>query len=230
MCEKSDCAVMLVVPFSGAFDFVNKQFLCNPHGCRLPGMSTLLSSSAGRQIGGSRVHFSGLKHGSVMTLSLRPNEFQPMYCPFCKAQDTKVVDSRLVAEGEQVRRRRECLQCGERFTTYEGAELVMPRIVKQNGNREAFDETKLRAGLQRALEKRPVSVEDVEAALARIKQSLRATGERELPSRRLGEVVMNELRELDQVAYVRFASVYRSFQDLNEFRSEIDRLEKKRTK
>ncbi|MEP4545956.1 MAG: transcriptional regulator NrdR [Saccharospirillum sp.] len=152
-----------------------------------------------------------------------------MHCPFCKAQDTKVIDSRLVAEGEQVRRRRECLQCGERFTTYEGAELVMPRIVKQNGNREPFDEMKLRAGLQRALEKRPVSVEEVEAALARIKQSLRATGERELPSRRLGEVVMNELRELDQVAYVRFASVYRSFQDLNEFRSEIDRLEKKRT-
>lgn len=151
-----------------------------------------------------------------------------MHCPFCKAQDTKVIDSRLVAEGEQVRRRRECLQCGERFTTYEGAELVMPRIVKQNGNREPFDEMKLRAGLQRALEKRPVSVEEVEAALARIKQSLRATGERELPSRRLGEVVMNELRELDQVAYVRFASVYRSFQDLNEFRSEIDRLEKKR--
>ncbi len=152
-----------------------------------------------------------------------------MHCPFCKAQDTKVIDSRLVAEGEQVRRRRECLQCGERFTTYEGAELVMPRIVKQNGNREPFDEMKLRAGLQRALEKRPVSVEEVEAALARIKQSLRATGERELPSRRLGEIVMNELRELDQVAYVRFASVYRSFQDLSEFRSEIDRLEKKRT-
>lgn len=152
-----------------------------------------------------------------------------MHCPFCKAQDTKVIDSRLVAEGEQVRRRRECLQCGERFTTYEGAELVMPRIVKQNGNREPFDEMKLRAGLQRALEKRPVSVEEVEAALARIKQSLRATGERELPSRRLGEIVMNELRELDQVAYVRFASVYRSFQDLNEFRSEIDRLEKKRS-
>jgi transcriptional repressor NrdR len=152
-----------------------------------------------------------------------------MHCPFCKAQDTKVIDSRLVAEGEQVRRRRECLLCGERFTTYEGAELVMPRIVKQNGNREPFDEAKLRAGLQRALEKRPVSIEEVEAALARIKQSLRATGERELPSRRLGEVVMNELRELDQVAYVRFASVYRSFQDLNEFRSEIDRLEKKHT-
>jgi transcriptional repressor NrdR len=150
-----------------------------------------------------------------------------MHCPFCKAQDTKVIDSRLVAEGEQVRRRRECVQCGERFTTYEGAELVMPGIVKQNGNREPFDEIKLRAGLRRALEKRPVSVEEVEAAVARIKQSLRATGERELPSRRLGEVVMNELRELDQVAYVRFASVYRSFQDLSEFRTEIDRLEMK---
>lgn len=150
-----------------------------------------------------------------------------MHCPFCKAQDTKVIDSRLVAEGEQVRRRRECLNCGERFTTYEGAELVLPRIVKQNGNREPFDERKLRAGLQRALEKRPVSVEDIEAAIVRVKQALRATGERELDSRRVGEVVMNELRDLDQVAYVRFASVYRSFQDLSEFRSEIDRLEKK---
>lgn len=147
-----------------------------------------------------------------------------MYCPFCKAQDTKVIDSRLVAEGEQVRRRRECNLCGERFTTYEGAELVMPRIIKQNGNREPFDEAKLRAGLQRALEKRPVSVEEVEAAVARVKQALRATGERELPSRRVGEAVMDELRELDQVAYVRFASVYRSFQDLDEFRAEIDRL------
>ncbi|GGX56152.1 transcriptional regulator NrdR [Saccharospirillum salsuginis] len=152
-----------------------------------------------------------------------------MHCPFCKAQDTKVIDSRLVAEGEQVRRRRECNLCGERFTTYESAELVMPRIVKQNGNRETFDERKLRAGLQRALEKRPVSVEEVEAAVARIKQALRASGERELPSRRVGEAVMNELRELDQVAYVRFASVYRSFQDLSEFRSEIDRLESKKS-
>ncbi|WP_108124131.1 transcriptional regulator NrdR [Saccharospirillum mangrovi] len=151
-----------------------------------------------------------------------------MHCPFCKAQDTKVIDSRLVAEGEQVRRRRECLECGERYTTYESAELLMPRLIKQNGNREAFDEFKLRAGLQRALEKRPVSVEDVEAAIARIKQALRATGERELPSRRVGEAVMDELRELDQVAYVRFASVYRSFQDLSEFRSEIDRLESKK--
>jgi len=149
-----------------------------------------------------------------------------MHCPFCNAQDTKVIDSRLVAEGEQVRRRRECNACGERFTTYETAELVMPRVIKQNGNREPFDEMKLRAGLQRALEKRPVSVEDVEAAITRIKQSLRAVGERELDSRKLGEYVMEELKQLDQVAYVRFASVYRSFKDLNEFRSEIDRLEK----
>jgi transcriptional repressor NrdR len=103
----------------------------------------------------------------------------------------------------------------------------MPRIIKQNGNREPFDEMKLRAGLQRALEKRPVSVEDIEASITRIKQSLRAVGEREIPSRKLGDYVMDELKELDQVAYVRFASVYRSFQDLNEFRSEIDRLEKR---
>ncbi len=149
-----------------------------------------------------------------------------MHCPFCNAQDTKVIDSRLVAVGEQVRRRRECGACGERFTTYESAELVMPKVVKQNGNREPFDEQKLRSGLHRALEKRPVSVEDVEAAITRIKQALRAIGEREVPSRKLGDYVMSELKELDQVAYVRFASVYRSFQDLNEFRSEIDRLEK----
>ena len=148
-----------------------------------------------------------------------------MHCPFCSAQDTKVIDSRLVAEGEQVRRRRECNACGERFTTYESAELVMPRIIKQNGNREPFNEDKLRAGLQRALEKRPVSVESIETALNRIKQQLRALGEREVPSRQLGDFVMDELRELDQVAYVRFASVYRSFKDLSEFRSEIDRLE-----
>lgn len=148
-----------------------------------------------------------------------------MHCPFCNAQDTKVIDSRLVAEGEQVRRRRECTSCGERYTTYETAELVMPKIIKQNGNREPFDEDKLRSGLQRALEKRPVSVESVEAALTRIKQLMRATGEREIQSRKLGDFVMAELKDIDQVAYVRFASVYRSFQDLSEFRSEIDRLE-----
>lgn len=147
-----------------------------------------------------------------------------MHCPFCSALDTKVIDSRLVAEGDQIRRRRECITCAERFTTYETAELVMPRIIKQNGNREPFDENKLHAGLLKALEKRPVSIEKVDEAINRIKSHLRATGEREVPSRVVGEQVMLELRQLDEVAFVRFASVYRSFKDLNEFRAEIDRL------
>ena len=149
-----------------------------------------------------------------------------MFCPFCGADDTKVIDSRLVAEGGQVRRRRECVTCRERFTTYGAAELVMPRVIKQNGSREPFDEDKLRSGLQRALEKRPVAVEKVESELAQIKNRLRATGERELDSRVLGELVMEALKRLDQVAYVRFASVYRSFQDLNEFQKEIASLGK----
>ena len=148
-----------------------------------------------------------------------------MFCPFCGADDTKVIDSRLVAEGGQVRRRRECVTCRERFTTYEAAELVMPRVIKQNGSREPFDEDKLRSGLQRALEKRPVAVEKVESELAQIKNRLRATGERELDSRVLGELVMEALKRLDQVAYVRFASVYRSFEDLSEFRDAIASLE-----
>ena len=147
-----------------------------------------------------------------------------MQCPFCNALDTKVIDSRLVAEGNQVRRRRECITCAERFTTYETAELVMPRIIKQNGHREPFDENKLYSGLNKALEKRPVSVEAVESAVNRIKHHIRATGEREVPSELVGEAVMRELRQLDEVAFVRFASVYRSFKDLNEFRAEIDRL------
>ena len=148
-----------------------------------------------------------------------------MFCPFCGADDTKVIDSRLVAEGGQVRRRRECVTCRERFTTYEAAEIVMPRVIKQNGSREPFDEDKLRSGLQRALEKRPVAVEAVENELAQIKNRLRATGERELDSRVLGELVMEALKRLDQVAYVRFASVYRSFEDLSEFRDAIASLE-----
>lgn len=147
-----------------------------------------------------------------------------MHCPFCSAEDTKVIDSRLVSEGEQVRRRRECLTCGERFTTFESAELVMPRVVKQDGSREPFNEDKLRAGLVRALEKRPVSVEALEASINHVKQRLRQTGERELPSRRVGEEVMAELHKLDHVAYVRFASVYRNFQDVSEFAQEIERL------
>ena len=147
-----------------------------------------------------------------------------MRCPFCGAADTKVIDSRLAAEGEQVRRRRECLECSERFTTFETAELVMPSLIKSDGVREPFNEEKLRAGVRRALEKRPVSVEDVETLIAKIKQRLRQTGEREVPSRSVGEAVMEELRGLDQVAFVRFASVYRSFQDIEEFRAEIDKL------
>ena len=147
-----------------------------------------------------------------------------MYCPFCGADDTKVIDSRLVAEGDSVRRRRECQTCGERFTTFETAELVMPRIVKRDGSREPFNEDKLLHGLQIALEKRPVGVEQIEAALNRITHRLRSTGERELPSRRVGEEVMTELRELDGVAYVRFASVYRDFQDVSEFQAEIQKL------
>ncbi|MDT8397605.1 MAG: transcriptional regulator NrdR [Pseudomonadales bacterium] len=147
-----------------------------------------------------------------------------MYCPFCNAVDTKVIDSRLVAEGNQVRRRRECLTCNERYTTFEVAELLLPRVIKQNGDREPFNENKLRSGILRALEKRPVSAERVEEAIAHIGHELRASGEREVSSQLVGEKVMNELRRLDEVAYVRFASVYRSFKDLNEFREEIDRL------
>lgn len=147
-----------------------------------------------------------------------------MHCPFCGAEDTKVIDSRLVTGGDQVRRRRECLTCMERFTTFETAELLMPRIVKRDGSREPFNEDKLRAGLQRALEKRPVSVEAVEAAINRVKHALRSQGEREVSARHLGEQVMRVLRELDEVAYVRFASVYRDFQDVSEFQEEIERL------
>lgn len=147
-----------------------------------------------------------------------------MHCPFCGADDTKVIDSRLVADGDQVRRRRECQTCGERFTTFESAELVMPRVVKSDGNREPFNEDKLRAGLLRALEKRPVPMEEIEAGINRIMHRLRSTGERELPSRVVGEEVMRELRQMDAVAYVRFASVYRDFQDVSEFQDEINRL------
>ncbi len=148
-----------------------------------------------------------------------------MRCPYCGADDTRVVDSRLVGEGDQVRRRRECTDCRERFTTYENVELTLPRLVKQDGTREVFVEDKLRAGINRALEKRPVQAEDVERAVSHIKRRLMAAGEREVPTRVLGGWVMEELQALDQVAYVRFASVYRSFQDVQEFRDEIERLE-----
>jgi transcriptional repressor NrdR len=147
-----------------------------------------------------------------------------VYCPFCGHVETKVTDSRLAAEGQQIRRRRECLACGERFTTFETAELLMPRVVKNDGSREPFDEHKLTNGMTKALEKRPVSAEAIEAAVGRVCHKLRVLGEREVPARTIGELVMEELRHLDEVAYVRFASVYRSFQDLEAFREEIERL------
>jgi transcriptional repressor NrdR len=147
-----------------------------------------------------------------------------MYCPFCRAVDTKVIDSRLVSDGHQVRRRRECLACHERYTTFETAELVMPRIIKNDGSREPFNEDKMRNGLVRALEKRPVSVEQVELSINKLKSQLRATGEREVSSELLGNIIMEQLKELDKVAYVRFASVYRSFEDIREFGEEIARL------
>jgi transcriptional repressor NrdR len=152
-----------------------------------------------------------------------------MRCPFCGAQDTKVVDSRLSGDGDQVRRRRECTLCRERFTTYESAELNLPRVVKRDGTRVPFDGRKLRSGIMRALEKRPVEMEQIEASIGRINHQLIAGGEREVQSRRIGDLVMEELRGLDQVAYVRFASVYREFEDVNAFREEIDRLERQPT-
>ena len=148
-----------------------------------------------------------------------------MRCPFCGAQDTRVLDSRLANEGDQVRRRRECNACKERFTTHEVAELTLPRIVKRDGVGEPFEENKLRSGMLRALEKRPVGSDDIEASINRIKQDLRASGEREISAQELGEKVMKELRLLDHVAFVRFASVYRSFQDVSEFTDMIKYLQ-----
>jgi transcriptional repressor NrdR len=149
-----------------------------------------------------------------------------MRCPYCTHIDTRVIDSRFASEGEQVRRRRQCERCKERFTTYETAELSMPRIIKSRDKaREAFSEEKLRAGLDRALRKRPVETERVDAAIARIKRRLRESGEREIGSGRIGNWVMEELRDLDHVAYIRFASVYRSFGDVRAFLDEIAGLE-----
>ena len=150
-----------------------------------------------------------------------------MRCPFCGAQDTRVIDSRLSQEGDQVRRRRECGECKERFTTYEAVELNLPRVIKNNGNREPFREEKLRAGMMRALEKRPVAADRIETAIDRIKKRLMSKGDREVPSRLIGETVMQELSSLDHVAYIRFASVYRSFQDVSEFRAMIEDLERR---
>jgi transcriptional repressor NrdR len=151
-----------------------------------------------------------------------------MYCPFCNAGDTKVIDSRLMRESNQTRRRRQCPGCKERFTTYETAELDLPRIIKRDGRRADFSEENLRAGMLRALEKRPVSSEQIEAAIARIIRLSMGRGEREIPAAQIGEWAMEELHQLDQVAYVRFASVYRCFQDIDEFGKEIKKLTRSR--
>ena len=148
-----------------------------------------------------------------------------MHCPFCEHSDTRVIDSRLLGDGDQIRRRRECQSCKARFTTYETAELSLPRVIKSDGRRETFSDEKLRSGVIKALEKRPVAMERVENAINHIKRRVRESGEREIDSVKIGELVMDALRGLDQVAYVRFASVYRSFEDVRAFLEEIERLE-----
>lgn len=140
-----------------------------------------------------------------------------MRCPFCGNSETQVVDSRVSEEGDAIRRRRRCQSCDKRFTTYERVELALPSVVKRNGSRSDYDPAKLRASLSLALRKRPVSTEDVDAAVARIEEQLLASGLREVASGHIGKLVMNELRKLDKVAYVRFASVYKSFEDIGEF-------------
>jgi transcriptional repressor NrdR len=149
---------------------------------------------------------------------------QPMKCPFCGTLDNRVIDSRLSQGGEVTRRRRECDRCARRYTTYERVEQVVPLVIKKDGRREPFDRVKILAGLQRACEKRPVSAEVLEATVQQVEQAMVETGRREIPSQRVGEMVMDALRELDQVAYVRFASVYRSFEDVEEFVRELARL------
>lgn len=149
-----------------------------------------------------------------------------MYCPFCHAEETKVIDSRLVADGAQVRRRRECLECHERFTTFETAELIMPSIIKRDGRREPFNIDNLRSGMLRALEKRPVSVDALEEVIIAITQEIRRKGEREIDAQFVGELVMQALFSLDHVAYVRFASVYKRFKDVSDFRQTIDQMKK----
>ena len=148
-----------------------------------------------------------------------------MHCPYCSYSDTKVIDSRLISEGLQTRRRRECPECGERFTTFESAELLMPKVIKQKNNtREPFNEQKLREGLYRSLEKRPVGDEEIEKLIEDIKKDIRASGEREVPSRLIGEAVMKNLRKIDEVAFIRFASVYRRIEDITEFSEEVEKL------
>lgn len=148
-----------------------------------------------------------------------------MHCPFCDAADSKVIDSRLAAQGAQIRRRRECIRCGERFTTFESYEVVMPRVIKSNGKNEPFDEQKLRRSLMYALQKRPVTQEQIEETLSNIQQQIRRLGERDVKSLTIGEIAMQSIFELDHVAYVRFASVYHDFQNLDAFREQIEMMQ-----
>lgn len=144
-----------------------------------------------------------------------------MKCPFCSYDDTRVVDSRLGREGNNIRRRRECIECGRRFTTYERIEETLPLVIKKDGRREAFDRQKIVGGMQRACEKRPVSIATIESVVDKLEQTLQECGEKEIDSSRIGEYVMEALQQVDEVAYVRFASVYRQFRDINEFMSEL---------
>ncbi len=150
-----------------------------------------------------------------------------MRCPFCQSDDTKVLDTRLLDDGSQVRRRRECIACGERHSTRETVDLNLPRLIKSDQSRQSFNEEKLRSGLLKALEKRPVETVKIELAIQKIQRKLMAQNDREVLSSVVGEWVMEELHELDEVAYIRFASVYRQFQDIEAFKSEIDKLMKK---
>ena len=149
-----------------------------------------------------------------------------MKCPFCKSPDTQVIDSRVSDDGESIRRRRRCTSCNKRFTTYETVELRMPQVVKQDGSRAEFDLDKLRTGFMRALHKRPVPTQMVDEAIATVTQDVLALGEREVDSRQLGGMVMRELRKLDQVAYIRFASVYRSFEGVDDFQDAIKEVQR----
>ena len=149
-----------------------------------------------------------------------------MHCPFCQHSDTRVIDSRVSEDGATIRRRRECEACGERFSTLENIEIKLPTVIKGDGRRDTFDARKLRVGFDRALQKRPVSEEQIESAVRAVIHQIRMSGEREIVSRKIGELVMTELRKLDHVGYVRFASVYRSFEDVADFREEIEKLER----
>ncbi len=149
-----------------------------------------------------------------------------MHCPFCQHDDTRVIDSRVAEDGATIRRRRECEKCGERFNTFETVEIKLPAVVKSDGRREAFDERKLRVGVERALHHRPVASDALDNVVREVVRQLRQVSDREVPSRLIGEWVMTELKRLDQVAYVRFASVYRRFEDVQAFREEIEKLER----